>query len=163
MEQHIFLRDMMLQEKNFAVMDIEYIRTSETHRCIRKLYILGKDGYTDREMEFYPCKRYVQLEKQHQQTFHFCHNQIHKLEYNPVRYAPPCRTVLAKVNEFIVYNSIDFILYKGGTIEKDLCSELCIPSYNMECLPKIVKVQSHDPKTEVNLYYNQLVELGYIF
>ena len=152
-----------MKEKNFAIMDIEYIRTSEMHRCIRKLYILGKDGYTDWELEFYPCKRYERLEKQYQRTFRFCQNHIHKLEYDPERYAPSCRTALVKVNEFIVYNSIDFILYKGGAIEKDLCSELCIPSCNMECLPDMVKVQSHDPKTEVNLYYNQLVELGYIF
>ena len=160
MEQHIF-KDMM-EEKNFAIMDIEYIQTSETHRCIRKLNILGKDGFTVRELEFYPCKRYAELEKFHQRSFRFCQNQIHKLEYNPVRYAPPCTAVLAKVNEFIVYNSIDFILYKGGTIERDLCSELRIPSYNMECLPELETVHSHDPKTEVNLYYNQLVKLGYI-
>ena len=163
MEQHITFKEMM-KEKNFAIMDIEYIQTSKTHRCIRKMYILGKDGYTDMELEFYPCKPYKDLEKFHQRSFRFCQNHIHKLSYNPTeKYAPPCRTVLVKVKAFIVYNSIDFILYKGGTIEKDLCSELCIPSYNMECVPELEKVQSHDPQTEVNLYYNQLVKLGYIF
>ena len=153
----------MMKEKIFAIMGIEYIRTSETHRCIRKMYILAKDGYTDMELEFYPCKRYGNLEKRYQQTFNFCWNHMHKLEYDPKRYSPPCKTVLSKVNTFIVYNSIDFILYKGGTIEKDLCSELYIPSYNMECLPELEKVQSHDPQAEVNSYYNQLVEYANIF
>ena len=158
------LKKKMMKEKNFAIMDVEYIQTSETHRCIRKLYILGKDGYTDLELNFYPCKPYKDLEKFHQRSFRFCRRHIHKLSYNPAeKYAPPCNTVLAKINAFIVYNDIDFILYKGGTIEKDLCSELCIPSYNMECLPELVKVQSHDPQAEVNLYYNQSVKLGYIF
>ena len=153
-----------MKEKNFAIMDIEYIRASETHRCIRKLYILSKDGYTDMELEFHPCVRYKELKKWYQRSFRFCQNHIHKLEYDPIeKYAPSCRTVHVKVNAFIVYNSIDFILYKGGTIEKDLCSELCIPSYNMECLPELEKVQSYDLQTEVNLYYNQLVKLGYIF
>ena len=156
MEQHI---KKLMKEKNFAIMDVEYIQTSETHRCIRKMYILGKDGYTDLELNFQPCKPYKDLEKFHQRSFRFCRSHIHKLEYNPTeKYAPPCNTVLTKINTFIVYNDIDFILYKGGTIERDLCIELCIPTYNIECLPELEKVQSHDPQTEVNLYYNQLVE-----
>ena len=67
--------------------------------------------------------------------------------------------VLDKVNAFIVNNGIDCILYKGGTIEKGLCEALCIPSYNIECFQDLEKVQSHDPRTEVNEYYTQLVEL----
>ena len=147
-----------MKEKNFAIMDIEYIQTSETHRCIRKMYILAKDGYTDLELNFYPCKRYENLKKFHQRSFRFCRRHIHKLEYEPERYSPPCKTALSKANAFIVYNNIDLILYKGGTIEKDLCGVLCMPSYNMECLPELRKVESHDPRTEVNSYYNQLVE-----
>ena len=34
-----------------------------------------------------------------------------------------------------------------------------IPSYNIECFQDLEKVQSHDPRTEVNEYYTQLVEL----
>ena len=149
----------MTKEKNWAIMDIEYIRTSKSHRCVRKLYILGKDGYTDLELDVYPCVRYKDLEKWYQRTFRFCRNHIHKLEYDPIhKYAPTCKTVLAKINAFIVYNSIDLILYKGGTIEKELCSKLCIPCYNIERFPELEKVQSHDPQTEVNGYYNQLVK-----
>ena len=53
-------------------------------------------------------------------------------------------------------------LFKGGTIEKELCHKLCIPSYNLECLQDIQKVDSHDPRTEVNGYYDQLVNLDYL-
>ncbi len=158
MEQHTVKK--MMKEKNFAIMDIEYIQTSENHRCIRKLYILGKDGFTDLELDCYPCVRSKDLTKWYQRSFRFCQNHIHKLPYYPEQqYAPPCSTVLAKVNAFIVYNSTDFILYKGGTIEKDLCSELCIPSYNIECFEGLDKIQSHDPQTVVNGYYAQLVKL----
>ena len=156
MEQHVAE---MMREKNFAIMDIEYIRTSETHQCIRKLYILAKNGYSDVELDFYPCVQYKDLNKRYQHSFRFCQNHIHKLSYYPQQYASPCSTVLAKVNTFIVYNDIDLILYKGGTIEKDLCDALCVPSYNIECFQDLEKVQSHDPRTEVNEYYTQLVEL----
>ena len=66
------------------------------------------------------------------------------------------------INTFIVYNGIDAILFKGGTIEKELCHKLCIPSYNLEFLQDIQKVVSHDPRTEVNGYYDQLVNLDYL-
>ena len=147
------------KEKNWGLMDVEYIRTSKEHCCIWKLYILAKDGYTDMELDFYPCKPYKELEKRYQRSFRFCRAHIHKLPYNSThKYAPSCHTVLAKVNTFLVYNSIDFILYKGGVIEKELCDELSIPCYNIECFSDLSKVQSHDPQTEVHNYYNQLVK-----
>ena len=112
----------LMKEKNWALMDIEYIRTSQTHRCIRKLYIIAKDGYTDMELDFYPCKPYKDLEKRYQRSFRFCRAHIHKLTYNPKHaYAPACNAVLSKINTFLVYNSIDIILYKGGMIDNDLC------------------------------------------
>ena len=156
MEQHVAE---IMREKNFAIMDIEYIRTSETHQCIRKLYILAKNGYNDLELELYPCVQYSDLDKRYQRSFLFCRKHIHKLSYYPQKYASPCSTVLDKVNTFIAYNGIDCILYKGGTIEKDFCNVLCIPSYNIECFQDLEKVHSHDPRREVNEYYTQLVEL----
>lgn len=65
-----------------------------------------------------------------------------------------------KVNKFINDNNIDFILYKGGEIESDLCSDLGIPCYNIECFEELQKVYSHDPRTEMNCYYNQLVNFS---
>ena len=150
----------MLSAKKWAIMDMEYIRTSKTHKCIRKLYILADNGYNDMELDFYPCTRYRDLESKYQRSFRFCKAHIHKLSYNPEhQYALACNTVLAKLNTFIVYNNIQLILYKGGTIEKELCKELDIPSYNIECFGGLEKVESHDPQTEVNSYYTQLVEI----
>ena len=149
----------MLREKNWALMDIEYIRTSQTHRCVRKLYILVDNGYDELELDFYPCVRYKDLETKYKRSFKFCQREIHKLTYNPKQYSPVCAAVLGNLNEFIVNNDIGFILYKGGTIEKDLCEELDIPSYNIECFPEVEKVHSHDPRTEVYCYFNQVVEL----
>ena len=42
----------LLSEKRWALLDVEFIRISSTHRCIRKLYILHDNGFTDMEMEF---------------------------------------------------------------------------------------------------------------
>ena len=53
----------LLNETNWAIMDIEYISTSETHRCVRKLYILGKNGKDELEVEFFLCAQYKELEK----------------------------------------------------------------------------------------------------
>ena len=154
---------MQIKNKNFAILDIEYIQSSKIHKCTRKLYILAKDGYTDMELEFKPCKPFNELTKFYQRSFRFCENHIHKLPYYPShKYAPRCSKVLEQINAFIVYNSIDYILYKGGVIEKQLCQKLSIPSYNLECLPNLGKVESHDPQTEVNGYYRQLVKLGYV-
>ena len=151
----------MMVEKNWAIMDIEYIRISKTHRCVRKLYILAKNGFDELELEFYPCKRYKEIERKYQRSFQFCKAHIHKLRYDPKHYSQDCTMALSNVNDFIVNNSVDFFLYKGGTIEKDLCKELCIPSYNIECFPEVEKEGCHDPRVEVNCYYGQLLELDY--
>ena len=145
------------KEKNWALMDIEYIRTSPTHRCIRKLYILAKNGSEELELEFYPCMRFKELEPRYQRAFRFCRNHIHKLSYNPTTYSPLCSNVLPEITNFIANNDIELFLYKGGTIEKDLCEELCIASLNIECIPELEKIQSHDPRAEVNWYYGQIV------
>ena len=88
----------MLKEMNWAIMDVEYIQTSKTHKCVRKLYILAKDGFTDLEIEFYPCIKYAELEEKYQRSFRFCKSRVHRLEYNPQhKYAPACSTVLAKL------------------------------------------------------------------
>ena len=151
-----------MHQDNFAILDIEYIRISKTHCCVRKLYMLAKNGYDELEMEFYPCVRFEDLKKQYQRSFRFCRNYIHKLEYYPEPYVPECSTAKNKINTFIIDNGINLILYKGGKIERDFCEgELFIPSYNIECFPELEKVQSHDPRIEVNCYYKQLVELGY--
>ena len=151
----------LMYDKNWALMDIEYIQTSRDHRCIRKLYILAKDGFTDRELEFHPCVRYRSMDKRHKRSFKYCKTHIHRLPYYPKVYSSPCHTALERVRRFIDENNIDFILYKGGEIERDLCSELEIACYNIECFQELEKPYSHDPRIEVNCYYGQLVALNY--
>ena len=149
----------LLLEKRWALLDVEFIQVTDTHRCIRKMYILAKNGYDELEMEFYPCKRYKDLERKYQKTFRFCRTHIHQLSYNPKTYSPNCRQVLLLLKKFIINNNIELVLYKGGTIERDLCTALDIPSMNIECLHGIQKVHSHDPCTEVNAYFSQIVEM----
>ena len=149
----------LMREKNWALMDVEYIQISKEHRCVQKLYMLAKDGYTERELEFHPCVRYRKMARRNKRSFHYCKKHIHKLPYYPEVYASPCNTALDKIKRFIDENNIDFILYKGGEIENDLCTDIGIPSYNIESIKDLEKAYSHDPRKEVNCYYGQLVEL----
>ena len=147
-----------MKEKKWILMDIEFIRTSPTHRWIRKIYILAKNGIDEMEQEFYPCKHYKDLESKYQRSFQFCRRNIHNLSFQPWRFSAECCQVVAKLSDFIANNDIDVILYKGGTIERELCDELDIPSINIECFKDLEKVHSHEPRVEVNGYYNQLIE-----
>ena len=149
-----------LMKKKWLIMDIEYIQTSKEHRCIRKLYMLAKDGFTEKELEFHPCVRYRSMSKRNRQSFHYCKKHIHKLSFYPTTYASSCDTALEKIGRFIDENNVEIVLYKGGEIESDLCSDIGIPSYNIEGIKGLEKVHSHDPRTEVNCYYIQLVHLG---
>ena len=149
----------LLMEKHWTLLDVEFIRISPTHRCIRKLYILTENGYTDMELEFYPCKRYEDVEWKYRRSFQYCKRHIHKLNYNPEKYSPKCLQILPLLNRFIVDDGIELILYKGGTIERDLSKALDIPSLSIECFGGLEKAYSHDPRTEVDCYYSQIVEM----
>ena len=147
-----------LLKKHWALLDIEFIRISSTHRCIRKLYILAKNG-GHMELEFLPCVPYCQLERKYQKSFNFCRRNIHRLSYKPKKYSPACSQVLTLLKEFIINNCVELVLYKGGTIERDLCNEMNIMSFNIECLHGLQKVHSHDPFVEVNCYFSQIMEM----
>ena len=62
----------LMKEKNWALMDIEYIQTLKNHRCIRKLYILAKDGFREKELEFYPCIQYRHMKRHNKGAFNYC-------------------------------------------------------------------------------------------
>ena len=147
-----------LADKSWAILDVEFIRTSARHRCVRKLYILTENGF-DMEMEFFPCKRYWDLMPKYRRSFQFCRRNIHKLSYHPWGISAPCSRAVPMLNEFIVDNGITLVLYKGGTIERDLCTELDVESMNIECIDGIEKAYSHEPREEVNFYYNQLIKI----
>ena len=150
----------VLREKNWALLDIEYIQSTRIHKCYRKLYILSNDGFTDLELDFFPCRTFEDLDRKYRKSFCFCRAHIHKLPYYPEKCASPCSTAEDKVEQFIVDNGIDLVLYKGGYIEKHMCDELCIPSLNIEQLGEFERAYSHDPRVEVNTYYGQLIHLS---
>ena len=159
---HTMKLEMDVTHERFALIDIEYIQTSEQHKCIRKLYILAKDGYTELEREFYVCKRYKQLDRKYKRAFDFCRKNIHKLTYEPDYFAPPCKIAGEIVKNFLTSNQIQYMLYKGGTIEKDLCNHIDVKSFNIECIQGITKANTHDPVEEVRFYYRQLLDKVYI-
>ena len=64
---------------------------------------------------------------------------------------------MSEISNIIANNHIDLILYKGGSIERDLCEELRIASLNIECIPELEKIQNHDLRAEVNWYYGQIM------
>ena len=99
----------VLAEKSWTILDVEFIRTSRSHCCIGKLYILTKNGF-DMEMEFYPCRRYRDILLKYRRSYQFCRRQIHKLTYTPWVMSLPCRCAVPKLNELIVNNGIDLIL-----------------------------------------------------
>ena len=148
-----------VNDRDWALLDVEYIQTSKSHQCIRKLYILAKDGFTDLKLEFHPCKPFRDLKMHYKKAYWFCQAHIHQLPYYPVRPSSPCSTVKEKLQNFITNNSIDLILYKDGQIEEKIANEIGIASFNIEhFVEDFEEVHSHDPYEEVNCYYTQLVE-----
>lgn len=146
-----------VNERNWALLDMEYIQTSKSHQCIRKLYILAKDGFTDLKLNLYPCKKFQDLEMRYKKSHWYCQANIHQLPYYPNEASSPCSTAAEKLRNFIINNNIDLILFKGGQIEENIAREIGIASFNIEHF-NIDKVFSHDPYVEVNSYYIQLVE-----
>lgn len=152
----------LLRSKNFAIIDCEGIQCSKEHICIRNMYILAKDGFSDKEGEFIPCKRYEDLEERYRRAYHYCKKNIHKLSYTPKDSLRRCTEAAILLREYIFRNNIDIILYKGGVIEKKLCDSINVTSYNIEALG-VPKAPSHQPKDEVNFYYNCLLHIGCLF
>ena len=59
----------LLASYNFAIMDIESIQSTKEHKCIRKISILAKDGFTDITREFTPCRHFHELEEKYRKAF----------------------------------------------------------------------------------------------
>ena len=146
--------------QNFMLIDCEAIQNGN-HHCIRRMFILAKDGFSSLSREFRPCIDYTDLCEKDRKTFIYCKRNIHKLEYYPSAYADRCRNSLAIIKDFITTNNINLLLYKGGIIEKRLAEKLNIASYNIEKVGA-PKVDSHDPEVEVNTHWNFLLQRGCI-
>ena len=144
----------------YGIMDMECIQITKTHKCVRKLFILTKNSSLNQE--FYPCKRYSEIARKYQESFRYCKKHVHRLKYDPWNYSPDCKVANQIVKKFINEKKVEFILYKGGDVERNMFEFIGIPSYNIETLAGITKAGCHDPETEVRFHYNQLLKFGHL-
>ena len=136
-------------------MDCEGIQSSKLHSCIRAMYILKQDETDELYNEFIPCREFNKLESKYKNAFRYCKKNIHKLDYIPKYYKEYCSDAKVMLNDFIKRNDIKIILYKGGTIEKNVCTQIGIKSYNIEQFG-VPKVTTHCPKEQVILHYKYI-------
>ena len=126
-----------VKDMQWAILRVDTIATSPTHRCVRRFYIGDKDGVNYLEMEFYPCVAYANLSEEYKELFHFQSSHSHRLRYNPHQRVPPCSVAVSKINDFIVYNDIELVLFNevlGSYNEKvdlTICEELGIQYLNI--------------------------------
>ena len=154
----------LLTSCNFAIMDIESIQSTKEHKCIRKISILVKDGYTNITREFIPCLRFRQLDIKYKKAFLYCRKHIHKLPYEPnyqLNNILPCRCAAKVVNKFLHDSKVTVVVYKGGSIEREFCADMDIPAYNLEHLG-VGKAVTHIPEQEVRFFFNELIRLNVI-
>ena len=127
----------VVRDKTWAILKVENIAISPSHRCIRRFYLGDNDGRNYLELEFYPCIPYKDLDEGNKELFHRQKSREHGLSYNPIRRALPCKMAIEKINDFIVYNGIQIILYNGkpgashGRAEYEMCKTLGIQSLNI--------------------------------
>ena len=146
---------LQILHRNYVLLDMEMIQISRNHACVRKLYALSKDGKTDIEIEFEPCKNFLELEDRYKKSFFYCKKNIHKLSYYPLKKSLPCREAKYVLKNFVLSLDADIIFYKGGIFERDISTEIGIDSFDITQLG-VKKVNSHDPKKEIQLHYKQI-------
>ena len=140
----------------YCVMDIEAIKT-RVHHCTRKLYILHQNGVDDFLSEYEPCISFEEFKKSSDfGSFKYCFYNVHKLSFcafNGVQ----CTQAARDVYLFIKKHNIDFVFFKGGDLELDICQEINIPSFNLEKVgcKKVAKghPRAHDPMYEVREHW----------
>ena len=154
---NIKIQQVILQRK-YILLDMEMVQTSKNHACVRKLYALSKDGERDLEMEFIPCVEFKQMEDKYKKSFFYCKKNIHKLSYYPLKKSLPCREAKYVLKNFVLSLDADIIFYKGGIFERDISTEIGIDSFDITQLG-VKKVNSHDPKKEIQLHYKQIIRM----
>ena len=136
-----------VQDRKWAILKIESIATSLSHQCIRRFYLGDKDGRNYLEMEFYPCILYKDLGEKYKELFHEQKSSIHGLNYNPIKRVLPCKMAISKINDFIVYNNIQTILYnndyRDGNIEFEMCERLRIHAININFSFNHLEIERH--------------------
>ena len=120
------MRKKQIRERNFVLLDCEAIRISKEHCCIRKIYMLGKDGMTECELEFIPCAEFNSLDKKYQRAFIYCCKNIHKLDYQPKDAILQCKDAENVIKEFASRLNAELILYKGGVLKKGYVKKLTL-------------------------------------
>ena len=146
-----------VQDENWAILKVENIATSPSHRCIRRFYMGDKDGRNYLEIEFYPCVAYHGLNDECKEEFHKQRSSEHGLSYNPTRRALPCKMAISKINEFIVYNDVQIVLYNSesnttnGNAELKICKELGITSIDISTSSKRQETERHDSMNCFNI------------
>ena len=66
-----------------------------------------------------------------------------------------CQHAGELLKSFIASHKMNFILFKGGNVEKELCNTIDVPAYNIEILD-IDKASNHYPEEEVNFYFREM-------
>ncbi len=144
-----------LERQAWAILDVEYVQVDATHQCIRKLAIILHNGHLF-VREFTPCRSFYSLENTYKRAFSFCKENIHHLSYKPSKSPHKCNEAVYYLSEILAWNGISCVFYKGGTIERDICSILNIQSYNLEELD-VPKAPNHKPEEEVQFFRNFFV------
>ena len=142
----------ILKQENFILIDIEGIQISKDHICTRLLYMLSKDGWTSKTIEFIPCESLDKIDSKYQHAYKFCKRNIHGLEFDPLEPSLQCGDAAREVKRFSEFCNSSLVLYKGGIIEKRLCESIKMRYLDIETLGA-PRVNSHDPRTEINAHY----------
>ena len=142
----------MFKNSHVALMDVEYIQTSQDHMCSRKIAILLADGKTSFIREYTPCTPYKYLDVKWQRTHHYCSRKIHHLGYYPKDGSFSCKESIQMIKDILEWNGVERVLYKGGDIERKICNQIGISSLNIEQFGA-PKATSHDPLEELKEHY----------
>ena len=157
-------------DKNYVVVDIEAISLSKNrvdlstgyyssiHNCIRKIALLFWDN-SIQIYEFCPCVTYSDLHKKERLSFNYCRRVIHGLSFVPFRCNGKCADSLKLIRNLLREKDVNIVLFKGGTLEKDLCRDLNIDCVDLEKLGVPKYRGKHDPLQEVIFFRDKFVEI----
>ena len=149
----------MMEKTNYAVMDIEGItlwlngEDQKPHNCLRKVAVLlSSNEHT--VFEAHPCVPYANLTNKEIKTYEYCYDYIHGLEYYPPETYQPfikCENIPEIVKDYLDFNKISMVYYKGGCLEKNLCEKIGFKCFNLEKIG-VPKASNHNPLEEVIFY-----------
>ena len=145
-------------DNKYAIIDIEAISLwlrGKPHNCLRKVAVLlYSDEYAVFEAQ--PCVPLPDLTDSERKTFDFCYDHVHHLSYYPSDNRPftECANIPEIVKDYLEFNNISIVYYKGGCLEKDLCEIIGFESRDLEKFG-VQKAQTHDPLMEVKFFKHE--------